>query len=103
LYRDRRVPLAGRILRLSVTFRRSLDDIGFVRGTPGYRATFAAIATLSSADVLPGIGDDETLFSPGRAFVRRVSGFNAWILYRFDEENVFVMTVRGEPPVPIDV
>ena len=102
MHRDRRVPLAGRILRLSVTFSRSLDAIGFVRGTPGYRATFATIAALSNADVLPGIGDDQTLFSPGRAFVRRVSGFNVWILYRFDEENVFVMTTRGQPPVPAD-
>ena len=51
---------------------------------------------------LPGIGDYETAFAPARAHVRRVSGQNLWILYRFDEAHAFVMTVRAEPPVPIN-
>jgi hypothetical protein len=63
---------------------------------------FAAITALSNADTLPGVADDETWFSPGRAFVRRVSGYNAWVLYRFDDAHVFVMTARGAPPVPVD-
>jgi hypothetical protein len=56
---------------------------------------------LASA-ALPGAGDFETPFSPGRAFVRRVVGQNLWTLYRFDDDQVFVMTARGQPPVPAD-
>jgi hypothetical protein len=40
---------------------------------PGFRAVFATVAALANADELPGPGDDETTFGPGRAFVRRVS------------------------------
>jgi hypothetical protein len=39
------------------------------------------VATLAKADELAGPGDDETTFGVGRAFVRRVSGRNVWILY----------------------
>jgi hypothetical protein len=31
-----------------------------------------------------------------------VVGQNLWILYRFDDEHVSVMTARAEPPVPTD-
>jgi hypothetical protein len=34
--------------------------------------------------------------------VRGFAGHNLWILYRFDDEHVFVMTARGQPPVPLD-
>jgi hypothetical protein len=51
----------------------------------GFRAVFATVAALANADELPGAGDEETKFGPGRAFVRRVSGRNVWILYRFDD------------------
>ena len=63
---------------------------------------FATVAALAEADELPGLGDDETSFGPGRAFVRRVSGRNVWIFYRFDDARVFAMTARAQPPVPID-
>jgi hypothetical protein len=62
---------------------------------------FATVAALANADELPGPGDDETTFGPGRAFVRRVSGRNVWILYRFDDVHVYAMSTRGAPPVPI--
>jgi hypothetical protein len=71
-------------------------------GSAGFRAVFAAIAALADADELPGPGDDETGFAPGRAFVRRVGGRNVWILYRFDGDHVFALTTRGVPPVPAD-
>jgi hypothetical protein len=51
---------------------------------------------------LPGAGDFETAFSPGRAQVRRVVGHNLWLLYRFDDEHLFLMTARSQPPVPVD-
>jgi hypothetical protein len=51
---------------------------------------------------LPGAGDDETTFAPGRAYVRRVSGHNLWVLYRFDDTHVSIMTAQNQPPTPID-
>ncbi len=63
---------------------------------------FAAIGGLAKADRLPGVAHGETRFAPTRAFVRRVTGQNVWILYRFDGEHLYVMTARGEPPVPVD-
>jgi len=34
--------------------------------------------------------------------VRRVLGQNLWVLYRFDATHVDVLTVRSEPPIPVD-
>lgn len=53
-----------------------------------------------AASDLPGPGDFETSFAPGKAHVRRVTGQNLWLLYRFDDQFVFVMTARSQPPVP---
>ena len=94
--------MARRVARLSTTFRRSVIELGLQPGSPGFRAVFATVAVLADADELPGAGDEETKFGPGRAFVRRVGGRNVWILYRFDVDHVFAMTTRGTPPVPID-
>jgi len=91
--------VARRVPRLSTTFRRSLDRLGVRAGTKEYRAVFAAIGAME-AGTLPGAPDHETAFSPGRAFVRRVLGQNIWILYRFDDEHLFVLTARNQPPVP---
>jgi len=60
------------------------------------------VAALSNAEQLPGVADDETRFSPAKAHVRRVTGHNAWLLYRFDDEHVYLLTTRGAPPIPID-
>jgi hypothetical protein len=94
--------LARRIPRLSTTFRRTLAAIGVRPKTAPYRAVFAAIGALEDAETLPGPGDHETRFVPGRAYVRRVSGHNVWILYRFDANHIFVITARAQPPVPLD-
>lgn len=94
--------MAGRVAHLSTTFRRSVVELGLPPGSNGFRAVFAAVAALTEAEELPGPSDNETPFAPGRAFVRRVSGRNVWILYRFDDEHVFALTTRGVPPVPID-
>jgi hypothetical protein len=67
-----------------------------------YRAVFAAIGEVAKADRLPGVADGETSFAPTRAFARRVTGQNVWILDRFDDEHAYVMTAGGEPPVPLD-
>jgi hypothetical protein len=63
---------------------------------------FSAIGSLADANDLPAAGDHETVFAPGRAYVRRVVVHNVWLFYRFDDNHVFVMTARREPPVPVD-
>jgi hypothetical protein len=78
-----------------------VEKLGVVAGSPAYRAVSATMRALASVG-LPGAGDYETAFSPGRLFVRRVVGQNVWVLYRFDDDQVFVMTARGQPPVPLD-
>jgi hypothetical protein len=93
--------VARRVPRLSTTFRRRLDTLGVRAGTREYRAVFATISALETG-ALPGAADHETEFSPGRAYVRRVAGHNLWIPYRFDDDHIFVMTARGQPPVPLD-
>jgi hypothetical protein len=94
--------VARRVAQLSTTFRRSVIDLGLLPGSPGIRAVFATVAALTDADELLGSGNDEATFAPGRAFVRRVSAQNVWILYRFDIDRVFALTTRGVPPVPAD-
>jgi hypothetical protein len=79
-----------------------LAAIGVRSKTAAYRAVFATIGALGDADQLPGPGDYETRFAPGRAHVRRVPGHNVWILYRFDTDHAFLLTARLEPPVPTD-
>ncbi len=64
--------MARRIPRLSTTFRRTLAAIGVRPNTAPYRAVFAAVGALGDAEALPGLGDYETRFAPGRAHVRRV-------------------------------
>lgn len=93
--------VATRILRVSSTFRRSLDDLGVAAGSPAHRAMSATMRALASSS-LPGAGDFETSFAPTKAHVRRVTGQNLWVLYRFNDDHVFLMTVRSEPPVPLD-
>ncbi len=93
--------MARRVPRLSTTFRRRLDTLGVRPGTAEYRAVFVTISTLGTG-ALPGVADHETEFSPGRAYVRRVAGHNLWLLYRFDDDHVFIMTARSQPPVPAD-
>ena len=52
--------------------------------------------------MLPGPSDLETTFQPGRAYVRRVPRNNLWIWYRVNVSYVEILTVRDQPPVPID-
>ncbi len=102
MHRRWRVALARRIPRLSATLKRGLLKLGVAPLSARFRAVFAAVGALSSAEKLPVSGDFETVFSPGRAYVRRVPRQNLWILYRFDALYVDVLTVRDAPPVPLD-
>jgi hypothetical protein len=51
----------------------SVEKLGMLAGSPAYRPVSATIRALTVA-ALPGAGDYETAFSPGRALVRRGSG-----------------------------
>jgi hypothetical protein len=95
------VAVGERVLRVSATFRRSVEQLGVRTGSPVYRAVTAAMRALASSQV-PGPGDYETSFAPTRAQVRRVTGQNVWLLYRFDERHLFILTARGQPPVPTE-
>jgi hypothetical protein len=67
------------------------------------RAVARAVIALTAADELPGPSDFEAIEKPvGRAWVRRVSGRNIWLWYRFNEAEVMLLTVTTEPPIPID-
>jgi hypothetical protein len=101
MHRGGRVAVGARILRVSTTFRRSVERLGVRAGSPAYRAVTAAMRALASTDV-PGPGDYDTSFAPARAHVRRVAGQNVWLLYRFDEHHLFILTARGQPPVPAE-
>ena len=37
-----------------------------------------------------------------RAWVRRVGGRNMWLWYRFTDDEVVLVTVTTDPPVPLD-
>jgi hypothetical protein len=101
MYRSGRVAVAERVLRVSTTFRRSVEQLGVRAGSPTYRGVTTAMRSLASSKV-PGPGDYETSFAPGQAHVRRVTGQNVWLLYRFDEQHLFILTARGQPPVPAE-
>lgn len=101
MHRGGRVAVGERILRVSTTFRRSVERLGVRAGAPAYRAVTAAMRALASSHV-PGPGDYETVFAPAHAHVRRVTGQNVWLLYRFDEQHLFILTARGQPPVPAE-
>ena len=94
--------MAERILRVSTTFRRSVERLGIKARSPAYRAVSSAMRALAAAE-LPGPGDFQTAFAPTHAYARRAGAFNVWLLYRFDDHHVFLLTARGEPPVPADV
>jgi hypothetical protein len=72
-----------------------------VAGSTPLHAVLVTIRAIADADVLPGPIDFETDFAPGRAYVRRVSGQNLWVLYRFDARHVDVLNVRSDPPIPV--
>jgi hypothetical protein len=91
-----------RVPRLSIAFRRAIQALGIVTGSPRSRAVMATVGALSAAETLPGPSDVRSRFAPGYAHVRRVTGENLWIWYRFDDVHLDALTVKNEPPVPDD-
>jgi hypothetical protein len=61
------------------------------------------INALAAASELPGPSDFEAREKPtGRAWVRRIGGRNIWLWYGFNDDEVMLLTLTTEPPVPID-
>ena len=56
--------------------------LGLTPGSPAQRSLLATVRAIADATALPGPGDFETAFAPGRAHVRRASSQNLWVLYR---------------------
>jgi hypothetical protein len=87
---------------LSTTFKRSLLKLGVLPGTNRQRAVGAAVQALVRAEMLPAAADTQIAFGSGRAFVRRITRENLWIVYRVSDQFVDLLTVQSEPPVPAD-
>ncbi len=94
--------MAGRIPRVSTTLKRTLAQLGVGQQSARYRALFATVKALSHDPELPGPADFVASFHPGYVNVRRVAGFNLWILYRFGPTFLDVVAVRDQPPSPIE-
>jgi hypothetical protein len=74
-----------------------------VSGSERSRAVGSVVRALSNAASLPGHGDTLALIPPtADAFVRRVPGRNLWLWYRVRGDELVVVTVTADPPVPID-
>jgi len=92
----------ARRVRISTWYARAVGPL-LKRGSPRAAAVGRATRALAAADVLPGPSDYEALAQRvGRAWVRRIGGRNLWIWYRFNDEEVILVTVTMEPPVPSD-
>jgi hypothetical protein len=64
MHRGGQVAVAGRILKITSTFRRSVRGLGVSAGSAAYRSVSAATRALAAGD-LPGDGDfDGSLSSP---------------------------------------
>jgi len=64
-----------------------VERLGIKAGSPAYRAVSAGMRALAVGD-LPGPDDFATAFAPTHAHTRRLTGFNVWLLYRFDDRHV---------------
>jgi hypothetical protein len=61
------------------------------------------VRALVDAAELPGPADFECAQRPvGRAWVRRIAGRNLWLWYRFTVEEVLLLAVTTEPPLPAE-
>jgi hypothetical protein len=93
----------ARRVRVSTWYARAAGTL-LKRGTPRANAVGRTIRALAAAGDLPGASDYEARTHPvGRAWVRRVGSRNLWLWYRFNEEEVTLITVTTEPPVLSDM
>jgi hypothetical protein len=72
-------------------------------GSSRSEAVGRTVHALAGASTLPGAADYEARGERvGRSWVRRVGGRNLWLWFRFSDEELMLLTVSTEPPVPID-
>jgi hypothetical protein len=73
-------------------------------GSPRALAVARTIRSLADADQLPGPSDFEGTGRPvGRAWVRRVADRNLWVWYRITNDEVVLVTVTTDPPLPVEL
>jgi hypothetical protein len=66
-------------------------------------AVARAVRALAASGDLPGKSDFEATVRPvGRAWVRRVAQRNLWIWYRIADDEVILVSVTTDPPVPVE-
>ncbi len=93
----------ARVLRLKPSFLRRRGALRVVRGSAESEALSATLAALIEAEELPGALDALAAIPPtGRAYVRRVAGWNLWIWYTVPGLEVAAVRLPRIPPVPVD-
>lgn len=66
-------------------------------------AVARTVRALEAAEELPSLSDFEATLKPvGRAWVRRVGGRNIWLWFRFNQDEVMLVALTTEPPVPLE-
>lgn len=92
----------ARRVRVSTWYARAAARVlcdGSLRGNDIGRT----VRLLAAADAPPGPADYEATSQPvGRAWVRRVGGHNVWVWYRVNDDEVILVTVTTDPPIPLD-
>lgn len=92
----------ARRVRVSTWYARTAGPT-LKHGTPRADSVGRTTRALAAAEALPGPTDYEAKGHPfGRAWVRRVGGRNLWLWYRFTDEELVLVTVTTDPPVPFD-
>ena len=92
-----------RVLRLTPRYLHDADRLGAVTGSARGAAVVQTIRALLREDLLPGTGDVRALLPPTReAFVRRVPHRNLWLWYRIRGDELLVLLLTADPPVPLD-
>ena len=94
--------VVARRVRVTTWYARTAGTV-LRGGTSRPEAVGRTIRGLASADDLPGASDYEAAGKRiGRAWVRRVGGRNLWLWFRFTDDELLLLTVSTEPPVPLD-
>ena len=90
--------------RIRVTTWYAREAIRTLRhGSARAVAVARIVRILAGTDDLPGPSDFEATTRPvGRAWVRRVADRNLWIWYRIRDEELVLVTVTTDPPIPFD-
>lgn len=90
-----------RLIRLGQRYLAQASKAGVIPGSRRGAAVSRTVAALASA-TLPGAADYEAPLPPvGRAWVRHVLNENIWLWFRFNDQDLILVTVTTSPPVPL--